>query len=225
MTLWSYTTYLLLVWFSTRLWGLRVPSSSLHAKLLQLCQTLPSSSENLINNCWTNEWTSASRKEHDSQKQKWRCEWCCQAGNIYIHHVSKAVSGLIPTEQRVGLRPWLWHEHTALLWCHRSYHSLTQLSLARFTASKHHTPRVQSLREGAPTPLGTCLQITVCWHLGRVLWCFVQKKHDPSVWQVSRWNTRGLSLRQPWGQLEVQALDSQSPPCVFFICSIGFFFD
>ena len=135
MILWSYTTYLLLVWFSTRLWGLRVPSSSLHAKLLQLCQTLPSSSKNLINNCWMNEWTSASRKEHDSQKQKWRCEWCCQAGNIYIHHVSKAVSGLIPTEQRVGLRPWLWHERTALLWCHRSYHNLTQVSLVRFTAS------------------------------------------------------------------------------------------
>ena len=87
-------------------------AACVHAKLLWLCQTLPSSSKNLINNCWTNEWTSASRKEHDSQKQKWRCEWCCQVGNIYIHHVSKAVSGLIPTEQRVGLRPWLWHEHT-----------------------------------------------------------------------------------------------------------------
>ena len=170
MTFWSYTVYSLvyqsLVWFSTRFWGLR---------------TVPGSSKDLINNCWMNEWNDDSRKEQHPQKQKWRCEQCCQVDTIYIHQVSKVLSGLIPTEQRVRLWPRLWHKHVALA--------------LMLQVPSQPSGRCHEHGEGGATLPGTRWQIIVCWHLSRVLWCFVQKKCDLSKRRTSKSNAQGPRLQ------------------------------
>lgn len=143
--------------------------------------------------------------------------WIVLPGGWYLHShgVSKAFSGLIPTEQRVRLWPQLCHQCVAPggqpglpLWCCRSLEASAAVTGAV-------PPGAWLLSWGASKSHGMCLPLaaTPCdLAPRRVLWCFIHKKmrsfHKTgnfvmlkvdlqtargSCWHLPTWH-RGLSL-------------------------------